>query len=126
MTKPIRTTTPSGEKIVILAAADYDRLVEELEDARDSAIADTVLADIAAGGETFSQEEVDALLAAPTPLAFWRKHRGFTQASLAAKVGVSQSYIAQIETGRRTGEVDLYRRLAEALSLTIEDLVAGD
>ncbi|MGD9738608.1 MAG: helix-turn-helix transcriptional regulator [Bauldia sp.] len=122
MGKPVRTFTPSGEEIVILAAADYDRLVEDLEDRADNLAADAALAE---GGEWLTSEEVDELLAASTPLAFWRKRRGLTQAALAAQVGVTQSYVAQIEAGRRIGEVDLYRRLAEALGLKIEDLVPG-
>jgi len=123
MTRPIRTLTPSGEEIVILAAADYDRLVEEIEDRRDHALADKALAE---GGEWLTDSEMDELLAAPTPLAFWRKRRSLTQEALAQTVGVSQSYVAQIETGKRTGEIGLYGRLAEALSLKIEDLVPGD
>lgn len=61
--------------------------------------------------------------ATPTPLPFWRKRPGLTQPTLAEAVGVSQPYLAQLETGRRVGEVRLYARLAAAPRLRIEDLV---
>lgn len=97
---------------------------EDLIDARDHALA---LRDVATGAmETLTEAEMDEYLAAPTPLAFWRRRRGLTQAALAATVGVTQPYLAQIETGRRTGDVRLYARLAKALRLRIEDLVAGE
>ncbi|MGV8841409.1 MAG: helix-turn-helix transcriptional regulator [Bauldia sp.] len=123
MGKPVRTVTPSGEEIVIVPAADYDRLVEDFEDRIDNAAADAILAK---GVEWLSDAEVDEYLAAPTPLAFWRKRRKLTQGALAQKVGITQSYVAQIESGRRKGEVDLYRRLAEALQVRMEDLVMAD
>ena len=72
---------------------------DDLIDARDHAIA---MRDIASGAvETLTGPEVDAYWAAPSPLAFWRRHRGLTQVALAAQVGIAQSSLAQAETGRR-------------------------
>ncbi|MDI3309513.1 MAG: helix-turn-helix transcriptional regulator [Acetobacteraceae bacterium] len=97
---------------------------EDLIDARDHALA---LRDVATGAmETLTAAELDEYLAAPTPLAFWRRRRGLTQAALAATVGITQPYLAQIETGKRSGDVRLYARLAKALRLRIEDLVAEE
>lgn len=103
---------------VTLTRAEYEALI----DARDAALA---LRDLAAGRlATLSEAELDAYLAAATPLAFWRRHRGLTQAALAARAGISQAYLAQLERGRRTGDVRLHARLAHALGLRIDDLVA--
>ena len=102
---------------VILTRAEYQDLI----DARDAALA---LRDVASGAmPVLSETEVDAYLAAPTPLAFWRKHRGLTQAALAAQVGITPPYLAQIERGRRGGDVVLYSKLARALKVRIENLV---
>ena len=57
------------------------------------------------------------------PVRVWREYRGLTQRELAEKAGLAQAYIAQIETGRRKGTVDVYKRLAEALRVDIDDLV---
>ena len=112
--------TPTGENLVVLTEQDFQDLV----DARDHAMALRAVAD---GADTLSEAETIEYLAAQTPLAFWRKHRGLTQTALAANVGRSQPYLAQIETGKRVGDVVLYAKLAAALRLTIEDLVpTGD
>ena len=78
---------------IILTRAEY----EDLVDARDAAMA---MRDVASGVmPVLSEAEVDAYLAAPTPLAFWRKQRGLTQTALAGEIGVSQPYLAQIVEG---------------------------
>jgi len=98
-------------------------LLELAEDARDLAIAEAALENLRSGkAELLHSDEVRELLAAPTPLSFWRKRRGLTQAALAKEVGISQAYLAQIERGRRVGDIQLYRRLAGALRLEIEDI----
>ena len=102
---------------IILTRAEY----EDLIDARDHAVA---LRDVATGRmECLSDADMDRYLAAPTALAFWRKHRGFTQAKLAAAIGITQPYLAQIERGIRRGDVVLYAKFAHALGVRIEDLV---
>ena len=81
--------------------------------------------DVARGAlETLSEAELDAYLAAPTPLAFWRRQRGLTQAALALTLGVSQPYMAQLEHGRRRGDAQLFARAARALRVRMEDLLA--
>ena len=115
---PVQTiTTPAGEELVVLSRQEYQDLV----DARDHA---TALRDVASGAmETLSEAELDEYLATPSTLAFWRKRRGLTQARLAGLVEISQGFLAQIETGKRVGEVGLYARLARALNVRMEDLV---
>ena len=103
MNRLVRTKTPAGEDIVILPAAEFERLVDLAEDARDVRDAEKALAEIEAGtAELLSRADVQAYLDSPSPLAFWRKRRGLTQAALAEAVGVSQAYMAQIESGKRT------------------------
>jgi DNA-binding XRE family transcriptional regulator len=109
--------TPGGEKMAVLPAEEYQDLI----DARDAEVA---MREVRAGRmETFTEAEVDAYLAAPSPLVFWRKRAGLTQAALAEAIGKSQAYLAQIEAGRRTGTVDVYMRLASTLKVRIEDLL---
>jgi DNA-binding XRE family transcriptional regulator len=121
MNRPVRTKTPGGEEIVILPAADFERLVDLAEDARDVRDAEEALTEIAAGSvELLTHAEVLSFLAAPSPIAFWRKRRGMTQAALASAAGVSQAYLAQIEGAKRSGDVQLYRRLAGALGVDVE------
>lgn len=46
-----------------------------------------------------------------------REQAGLTQAELAAKIGLSESYIQKLETGRRRLSLDNVVKLSEALSL---------
>lgn len=127
MNKPVRTKTPGGEDVVILPVADYERLVSLAEDARDLTLAEQALASVNSGkGEILTEAEMLELLSAPSPVAFWRRRRSLTQAALSKLVGISQAYLAQIERGKRTGDLRLYRRLAEALDMDIGELLPAD
>jgi DNA-binding XRE family transcriptional regulator len=117
MRRPQIITSPSGEELVVLPRDDYEDLVDELA-------ARKVDAAVAAGREELlSAEETAALVAAPVPLAFWRKKRGQTQSQLAADTGVSQSFLSDLERGKAKGDVILYAKLARCLDVQIEDLV---
>lgn len=113
---PQTIVSPSGDELVVLSRQEY----QDLLDARDHAAA---MREVAAGADTLTDAELDEYLAAPTPLAYWRKHRGMTQTQLAAQVDISQPYLAQLEAGKRVGDAKLCARLAEELRLRIEDLV---
>ena len=79
--------------------------------------------DVAAGTlPVLDDAELDAFLAAPSPLAYWRKRRGFTQQSLATQVGITQPFLAQLERGRRSGDIALFARLAAVLGARIDDI----
>jgi DNA-binding XRE family transcriptional regulator len=109
---------PTGEEAVTMSRADY----EDLVDSRDHALA---MRDVASGGmPMIADADMDAYLAAPTPLAFWRKHRGMTQTQLAEAAEVSQPYIAQLEAGAKHGAAAaVYARLARCLGVRIDDLI---
>jgi DNA-binding XRE family transcriptional regulator len=117
---PVMTKTPDGNDIVILSRQEYDDLISAgNENARDARMA---AAAIARDEETLTSEEVDELLAAKTPMAFWRKKRGLSQATLAKTVGVAQGFISEIESGRKIGDVRTLGAIARALSVTLDDL----
>ena len=112
------TRGPNGEDMVLLSRDEY----EDLLDARGHMAA---MQAVASGMmETLSEEDAAAYLAAKSPLAFWRRHRGVTQQALAKAVGVSQAYIAQVENGVREGSPALLRDIARVLRVRMEDLVA--
>jgi transcriptional regulator with XRE-family HTH domain len=123
---PVMTKTPRGDEIVILSREEYDALSTRGrdEDAADAAHANRILAKLANGSETLlTSKQADALLAAKTPLAFWRKHRGVTQQALSKLVGVAQGFISEIENGSKTGDVKTLAAIARALQLSLDDLV---
>ena len=58
-----------------------------------------------------------------TPLRAWRECRGFSQAQLALLTGISRAYLTQLETGERSGTLEVMARLARNLGCLIEDLI---
>ncbi len=64
----VRTRTPSGEAIVILPEAEFERLSDLAEEAADARTLAASLARLQAGEEeVLSGADLDALRAAPTP-----------------------------------------------------------
>jgi transcriptional regulator with XRE-family HTH domain len=59
------------------------------------------------------------------PVRAWREQRGLNQGQLAAVIGISRAYLAQIEGGERTGTLEVMARIARALDRPIEDLIAS-
>lgn len=110
-------STPSGDKLFVLNEEEY----EELIDARDAVDAERRLA--AGDTETFSADEVKDYLAAPSPLAFWRKWRHVSAATLADYAGISEERLAELETGQSVADVQTYARLARRLRTPIESLI---
>lgn len=52
-----------------------------------------------------------------------RKERGLTSNELASLVGISRSYLTQIETAKRTASPELLRKIAEAVDVSYVDLL---
>jgi DNA-binding XRE family transcriptional regulator len=90
----------------------------------DVAAFDRAEAALAAGeDELVPAAIVDSLLANVNAVKVWREYRGMSQATLADAAGLSQAYIAQIETGKREGRIDAYRAIANVLEVNIDDLL---
>jgi DNA-binding XRE family transcriptional regulator len=125
---PVMTKTPQGEDIVILARKEYDDLISAAgEDAADAATARRLIARLDAGEEhTLTAEEMDDLLAAKTPLAFYRKRAGLTQATLAERAGIAQGFLSEIESGLKSGDIKTLRKIADTLRISLDDLVTPE
>ncbi len=115
----------NGEEVFAVVPIELWRELLEKAEALDDIRAHDDAADaLARGGEELLPAEIAERLAqGGNPVKVWREYRGLTQRELADKAGLAQAYIAQIETGRRKGTVDVYKRLAEALRVDIDDLV---
>jgi ribosome-binding protein aMBF1 (putative translation factor) len=122
------TKGPQGDDIVILSRKEYDQLIAAAnEDATDAETLRRSIARVKSGKEeTFTSTEVDAFLAAKTPLAFFRKKRGVSQDDLAKRAGITQGYLSEIEIGRKSGDVRTLRKLADALKVTLDSLVPDE
>ena len=114
-----------GKQVVVISADDYRVLLEKAEMLDDVAAYDRAKAALAAGDEELVPiMVVNALLDGENPIRVWRQHREMSQVQLAEAAGISQAYLAQIETGKREGTVSLYRSLADVLAVDLDDLVS--
>lgn len=117
-------TTPAGERLVLISEAAYAALVEAAEDNADRAAVAEFRRKLATGEEELIPAAVvDRLLSGESRVRVWREHRGMKAGALAEKAGIAQAYLSQIETGKREGTVETYRKIAEALGVTLDDLV---
>jgi DNA-binding XRE family transcriptional regulator len=124
---PVMTKTPKGDDIVILARKEYDQLIAAAgEDAADAEAARRALDRLKKGEHSLTSAEVDDLLAAKTPLAFYRKRAGWTQARLAERTGIAQGFLSEIEAGRKSGDVQTLRKIADLLKISLDDLVVPE
>ena len=127
--RPIAQT----EDTVTLNRADYERLLELLEDAEDIAALEAAAAREEALGEEAAH--ADYLHAGNSFPGFWRASircgigastRGLSQEQLAGNAHIARSYLAEIEGRKKPGSLDAYRKLANALGLTVDDLMPED
>jgi len=120
MSRPLAETADT----VTLRRADYEALLEALEESRDIAAAIAAEARVASGESEYLPAKVVARLCAEEhPVRVWREHRGLSARALAATAGLAPSYLVEIETGRKTGSIGAFRKLAAALNVTLDDLV---
>jgi len=115
---------------VTLTRAEYEALIERIEDAEDNAFLDKVEArELAVGKEEartdyLPAELVRRLIDGEHPVRVWRAHRGFSREALAAAAGIAPSYLSEIEVRRKRGSFGALAKLAAALRVSLDELAA--
>jgi hypothetical protein len=116
--------TPGGEELVVLPLADYEALLDradhKAEDADDIAIYEARKAELTAGGVVLPPEVSAAILRGDSRLKAIRHWRDETQMHLSFKTDISQGYLSDLESGRRTGTPETVAKLAQALDVPVE------
>ena len=116
--------------IVTLTRAEYEALIERIEDAEDNAFLNQVEARERALGKEKARadylpgELVRRLIDGEHPVRVWRAHRGLTREALATAAGIAPSYLSEIETRRQPGSFSALAKLAAALHISLDDLAA--
>jgi DNA-binding Xre family transcriptional regulator len=117
-------------EIVTLTRAEYEALIERLEDAEDlAAVAaaearEAVLGKEKARADYLPIELVRRLSAGEHPVRVWRAHRCLSREALATAAGIAPSYLSEIETRRKPGSFSALAKLAAALHISLDDLAA--
>ena len=114
---------------ITLNRAEYEALLDRLEDAEDNRRLDEVEARERGGqdearADYLPIEAVERLCAGAHPVRVWRKHRGLTREGLAVRAGVAPSYLTEIETHKKPGSFAALAKLAAALNISLDDIAA--
>lgn len=126
--KPLR----ESRETVTFSRADWEALIDAMEDAEDvAAVAERKALEAAIGvamarRDYLTGDELNRLLDWESPLRVWREKRGLSQRALARQARVSPSYLAEIESGQKPGSADALLKLARALNVSVESLVSSN
>lgn len=117
------------DETVTLRRADFEMMLEAIEDAKDivalraAEAREKEIGKEAARADHLPVELVIRLMAGEHPVRIWREQRGLSLQALADKAGVGRSYLVEIERGKKPGSIAAYRRLATALGVAVDDLL---
>lgn len=129
MTKPQFIKGPGGEDFAIIPKAEYERLrrLAADEDIGTARLVGKARAAVERGGDiVLPKSVVDRLAKGENPIRVLRDWRDVTQLHLAFKTGLSQSYLSDLEHGRRTGSAETLATIAHALDVPLDLLVTVD
>ena len=108
----------------VIPYKEYQRLVEQAEEAQDLTDAQAAVRAIEEGEETIPDEVVERLLSGEEhPIKVWREYRGLTQEALGERAGVGKSYISQLEARSKSGSTRVIKALAGVLGVDMDDLL---
>jgi DNA-binding XRE family transcriptional regulator len=107
----------------VIPYSTYQRLTEDAEMLQDIRDYDRAKQAIEDGEELVPGQVTFAILDGENPIKVWREHRGLTQQQLADAAGISASHLSQIESGKQPGTADVLAAIAEALNLSLDDIV---
>ena len=109
----------AGDATVTLTRTAYDALI-----ARNEELEDRLAAIEADDGSRIPHAVALAIMRGERPLAAFRDHRGLTLRGLAERTGIAQSYLSEIERGRKPGSAASLARIAAALDTTVDALLS--
>jgi DNA-binding XRE family transcriptional regulator len=115
----IETVSRKGREFALIPMKKFEKLMADAEMLADVQAYDAAKARLAAGDDELIPLSVsERRLNGESPLRIWRELRGFTQEALARKAKVSRALIAAIETKRKTGSVQTWKKLAAVLKVS--------
>lgn len=105
---------------VTIPREEYERLNDAAEMLADVRAFDRAMAE---NREAIPAEFVNRIIAGESPVRALRDWRGLTGAALAEAAGLHRVQVHDIESGKRGGSIATMKKLADALGVTVDDLV---
>ncbi len=112
-----------GVRMATLPADEFDRLVEAAEDRAELNVAEAAAARRDGGEEYVPADVAYRILDGESPVRVWRAHRGMTLERLGSFAGIKPAYLSEIERGVKRGTPAVWRKLATALNVDVDDIM---
>jgi DNA-binding XRE family transcriptional regulator len=109
----------NGKPFVVVPLKDYEHLLHNAEMFDDIRAYDAAKAK---KEESFPAAVAERLAAGEHPIRVFRNYRELTQQALAKKIKIARPYLAEIESGRKQGSVDVLKSIAKALKIELDDI----
>ncbi len=111
-------------QLLQIANANIDNFAQMQQDIQDIADAETAWAEyIENPDQHIPNETFYKVLDGGNPIRVYREWRKLTVKDLSAKTGLAENVIYSMENGNRIGKVDAYSKIADALNVTMDDIV---
>ena len=108
----------------IIPYKEFELIREAIEDAEDIRDIEENLKAIQKNEEIVVPGEITfAILDGGNPIRVWREFKKIKLNELAKEVGISASYLSQIENGKRNPTIDKLKSIATALRVDLELLL---
>jgi len=108
----------------IIPYKEFELIQEAMEDVEDIRDIEENLKAIHENKEIVIPGEITfAILEGGNPIRVWREYKKIKLNELAEKVGISASYLSQIENGKRNPTIDTLKLIAVALRVDPELLI---
>lgn len=112
-----------GKKLAVLPMEEYRELLEAVEDQADIAAAVRAEKRREDGEEYLPSAMVNRLIDGENALRVWREYRQVSLTHLATISGVNKAMVSQLENDKAYGRPATWRALAEALKVTVDDIL---
>ncbi len=108
----------------IIPYKEFELIQEAIEDAEDICDIEENLKAIHEDKEIVIPGEITfAILDGGNPIRVWREYKKIKLNELAKKIGISASYLSQIENGKRNPTIDKLKLIAATLEVAPELLI---
>lgn len=107
---------------VVLPYAEYQRLMEVVEDRADTVKLNEAAQQLANGDEEQLPAHIVERLIEENPYKVWREYRDQTIETVARRAGIGKGHLSMIEAGKRSASTDVRTRIATALGVAPDDL----
>lgn len=107
-------------EMITISRDEYEALTQAREDLQDVRAYDAAMI---SREEGLPHELMGRLIEGEHPVRVFRDWRGLSAAELGRRAGIHRVQVHEIETGKKVGSVATVKSLAEALGVSVDELV---